>query len=83
MSLSIIAMEWLNPRIEVSTRLVEGLRALDFNETLMHGLLSFMLFAGAMHVNFSAFRQRAPVIGIMATLGTLMSTFFWRPDQSH
>ena len=25
----------------------------DFNETLMHGMLGFLLFAGALHVNLS------------------------------
>ena len=27
------------------------LESIDFNETLMHGMLSLLLFAGALHVN--------------------------------
>ena len=38
-------------------------------------MLSFMLFAGAMHVNFAALKERALAIGVVAILGTLMSTF--------
>ena len=30
--------------------IIEGI---DFNETLMHGMLSFLLFAGALHVDIS------------------------------
>jgi CPA1 family monovalent cation:H+ antiporter len=74
-SLSIIVLEWLSPDIHLSKQLTDGLRELDFNDTLMNGMLSFMLFAGAMHVNFDAFKARSLTIGIMATLGTLISTF--------
>lgn len=74
-SLSIIALEWISPNIHISTPITAGLRELDFNTTLMHGMLSFLLFAGAMHVNFDAFRERALAISVMASLGTLISTF--------
>ncbi len=73
-SLVIVLVEVLVPSVQISDRIAAGLRELDFNETLMHGILSFLLFAGAMHVNFTAFRQRAVAIGVMATLGTLIST---------
>ena len=51
------------------------LRKIYFNETLMHGMLSFMLFAGALHADFSALKERRWAIGVMACLGTLISTF--------
>jgi len=41
----------------------------------MNGMLSFLLFAGALHVDFSVFRARAMAIGSMATVGILLSTF--------
>jgi CPA1 family monovalent cation:H+ antiporter len=41
----------------------------------MHGMLSFLLFAGALHADFSAFKTRRLTIGVMAVLGTLISTF--------
>ena len=35
------------------------LQAVDFDETLLHGMLSFLLFAGALHVNLADLaRQR-------------------------
>ena len=48
---------------------------IDFNEALMHGMLSFLLFAGALHVNLDDLAQQKYVIAIMATLGVVVSTF--------
>lgn len=46
----------------------------DFHDSLMLGMLSFLLFAGALHVNLSALmRWRLPVL-LMATLGLVIST---------
>tara|TARA_R110000787_G_scaffold13189_3_gene41696 strand:- start:2820 stop:4061 length:1242 start_codon:yes stop_codon:yes gene_type:complete len=47
----------------------------DFKTVLLDIMLSFLLFAGALHTNFEQLKiQRWPVI-IFATLGTLVSTF--------
>ena len=48
---------------------------IDFSQTLMHGMLSFLLFAGALHVNLDHLLQQKWVIGICATVGILCSTF--------
>ena len=50
-------------------------RGIDFYETLMDGMLSFLLFAGALHVNLDDLRQQKWVILLLATVGVLMSTF--------
>ena len=49
---------------------------IDFNETLLHGMLSFLLFAGALHVNISDLNEQKWVIGTLATIGIISSTFF-------
>lgn len=41
----------------------------------MHGMLSFMLFAGALHADMSALKARRWTITTMACIGTMMSTF--------
>ncbi len=51
------------------------LRSIDFHETLMDGMLSFLLFAGALHVNINDLKQQRWVIGILATFGVITSTF--------
>jgi CPA1 family monovalent cation:H+ antiporter len=48
---------------------------IDFETVLLDVMLSFLLFAGALHTNFEQLKvQRAPVL-VFATLGTLVSTF--------
>ncbi len=74
-SLSIIAFDLIEPSVQIGQRVTGVLRQIDFNETLMRGMLSFMLFAGALHADFSALKSRRLTIGIMAVLGTLISTF--------
>jgi len=59
--------------------LLEHERALigqiDFKTVLLDMMLSFMLFAGALHTNFQQLKiQRKPILAF-ATLGTLISTF--------
>ncbi len=54
---------------------VEIIRSIDFQTVLLDGMLSFLLFAGALHTNFEQLRvQRGPVLAF-ATLGVLISTF--------
>lgn len=53
----------------------EFISNIDFETILLDVMLSFLLFAGALHTNFEQLKvQRAPVL-VFATLGTLASTF--------
>ncbi len=47
---------------------------IDFNEALMHGMLGFLLFAGALHADLDYFAQRRWTIALLATVGLLIST---------
>lgn len=48
---------------------------IDFQSVLLDGMLSFLLFAGALHTNFEQLRvHRGPVLAF-ATIGVLTSTF--------
>ena len=51
------------------------LGSIDFDKTLLHGMLSFLLFAGALHINIDDLMERKWSIGSLATGGTLISTF--------
>jgi CPA1 family monovalent cation:H+ antiporter len=54
----------------------EGLlERLDFGAVLMRGMLSFLLFAGALHVDLGSLLGRKWSILSMATLGVMVSTF--------
>lgn len=54
------------------TGLLEQVR---FDALLMNGLLSFLLFAGSLHVDLDRLLERRWTILLLATLGTLVSTF--------
>jgi CPA1 family monovalent cation:H+ antiporter len=51
------------------------LENIDFNETLMNGMLSFLLFAGALHVSARDLAKIKWTIAILATAGVVLSTF--------
>ncbi|MGB3649373.1 MAG: sodium:proton antiporter [Desulfobulbales bacterium] len=53
---------------------VAMLLQIDFDETLLHGMLSFLLFAGALHVNINELRQQFRIILGLATAGVVLST---------
>lgn len=53
----------------------ELLQRVDFDATLLHGLLGFLLFAGALHVNLNDLAKQRWLIGTLATGGVLVSTF--------
>lgn len=49
---------------------------IDFKSVLLDVMLSFLLFAGALHTNFEQLKgQRWPVL-VFARLGVLLSAFF-------
>ncbi|WP_424948243.1 cation:proton antiporter [Candidatus Spongiihabitans sp.] len=51
------------------------LSGIDFNKALMDGMLSFLLFAGALHVSAKDLAAMKWTIGVLATLGVALSTF--------
>ena len=50
-------------------------QSIDFTDTLMQGMLSFLLFAGSLHVNINDLARQKWVILGLATGGVLVSTF--------
>ena len=50
------------------------LNAIDFSGLLMQGMLSFLLFAGALHVDLSELGAYRWQVGALAIVGTLLST---------
>jgi len=71
-SLGVIALGKLG--IHFDTLAVELLAEVDFDAALLHGMLSFLLFAGALHVNLDELWEKIGAIGFLATAGVLVST---------
>jgi CPA1 family monovalent cation:H+ antiporter len=60
-------------RLDESAQRLLG--SIDFNKTLLHGMLSFLLFAGALHININDLAAWKWSIGSLAVVGTVISTF--------
>lgn len=72
-SLLILLFGQFNPTILEWERMLVS--AIDFPAVLLEGMLSFLLFAGSLHVDFTQLRtQRWPIL-LFATLGVITSTF--------
>lgn len=73
MSLSLVLMNSLGIGLAGEARaFVQGI---DFNLALMQGMLSFLLFAGALHVNLEDLLKQKRIIAILASAGVILSTF--------
>ncbi len=73
-SLVLIGIEAALPDIVLYESLTAALRQIDFRETVLNGMLAFLLFAGALHVDLGILRKRAWSVGLIATLGVVIST---------
>lgn len=73
-SLLVIGVDRLFPSSNLASTMGRFLTDIDFSTTLMEGMLSFLLFAGAMHVNWSDMRKGRWPILIFSTVGVILST---------
>ena len=73
-SLVLIGIEIAIPDVLRYEDLAGIIRQIDFQKAVLNGMLAFLLFAGALHVNLAVLRNRAWAVGSMATIGTIIST---------
>ena len=73
-SVTILISDRIFPALEFEAAVRGLLIEIDFEETLMKGLLSFLLFAGALHVDLGTLLSRRWAILTMATAGVVIST---------
>lgn len=71
----IVVIDLMMPGFGISGAITRTIRQIEFDDTLLKGMLSFLLFAGAVHVDLDELAQRKWAIGLMASLGVLTSTF--------
>lgn len=60
---------------DVSQQASTLIKGIDFQTALINGMLSFLLFAGALHINLNDLSKQKWVILILATVGVISSTF--------
>jgi len=73
LSLALVLAGYLGVSLDQQAARLLG--TIDFNQALLHGMLSFLLFAGALHVNLDDLASQKWVITLLATVGLLVSTF--------
>ena len=56
-------------------RVRDVVEQIDFTEVVLHGMLSFLLFAGALHINLNDLREVRLSVGILATASVVLATF--------
>jgi len=72
-SLAMILIDAAGANIREPARTL--LEQVDFDEALLHGMLGFLLFAGALHINLNDLAQQKWIISSLATVGVIVSTF--------
>lgn len=60
---------------EISQQVSTFIKGIDFHTALINGMLSFLLFAGALHINLNELSKHKWIIMILATMGVASSTF--------
>jgi len=70
----VVLVDLVFPALGIAATATGVLSQIDFTKTVMNGMLSVLLFAGAVHVNFAELAAKKWVIGLLATVGLLMST---------
>ena len=74
-SVLMIALDAAIPSLAVGEAVRSFLRDIDFDEVLLDAMLSFLLFAGALHINLDVLMTRRWAVLAMALFGVVISTF--------
>ncbi len=73
-SVVVVGIDRMAPSSRLADTAVTFLAQIDFRAALMDGMLSFLLFAGALHVDWNEMRRgRGAIIGL-STVGVVLST---------
>jgi CPA1 family monovalent cation:H+ antiporter len=73
-SVALLLAEWLWPALGVTDAVQSAIGQIDFFATVMEGMLAFLLFAGALHVDYDFLKDQKWAIGVMASFGVVLST---------
>lgn len=73
-SILLLILHKIAPQLGITAAVQNAIGSINFHDTIMHGMLSFLLFAGALHVDFAKLRDQKWPIALMASAGVLVST---------
>lgn len=73
-SVALLATRGVDPAGRLSQAIIVFLKDIDFRAALMDGMLSFLLFAGALQVDWPQMRRGRWPIFVLSTFGVILST---------
>jgi CPA1 family monovalent cation:H+ antiporter len=71
-SLALIALDAAG--VDLAVRAEQIVRDINFDVALMQGMLGFLLFAGALHVDLEQLVEEGALVAALATIGVLLCT---------
>ena len=71
-SLAVLALDAAG--VELALKAEQVVRDINFDVTLMQGMLGFLLFAGALHVDLGDLSEEGALVAALATIGVLLCT---------
>jgi Na+:H+ antiporter len=74
-SLALIGLSFIEPRLAHQAERL--LMQVDFDDALMQGMLSFLLFAGALHINLNDLAEQKVIVITLAIGGVMISMFLF------
>lgn len=72
-TLALIGVDRLVPVLGVGPVIGQFVRQVDFSTAVLRFMLAYLLFAGAMHVDFEALKRRGWTAAVLATFGVVIS----------
>jgi CPA1 family monovalent cation:H+ antiporter len=72
-SFGVLAVSAMVPELGLAAAIRAAVLQVDFADAVLNGMLSLLLFAGALHTDVGALRERLLPIVSLATLGVLIS----------
>lgn len=73
-SLVVVIVDNVAPEVEIGHAIRQFLESIDFRFALMEGMLSFLLFAGALHIDLQEMQRSKWAVLIITVFGVLAST---------
>ncbi|MBX7534802.1 sodium:proton antiporter [Qipengyuania sp. GH1] len=73
-AIGLMVVDALIPGVTLYDQVTEVLQQMNFTETLLQGMLSFLLFAGALHVDLDRLKTAWLPVLLLSTVGVIIST---------
>jgi CPA1 family monovalent cation:H+ antiporter len=74
-SLVVLGLDFVIPSWGLAVEVREAVLGFDFASTVLNGMLSLLLFAGALHTDLSRLKERLGTITALASVGVVISAF--------